>query len=120
MLDRDFAMLYNVETKRLNEQVKRNIERFPSRFRFQLSKEELNELVTTCDRFSLLKHSSVCPFALTEQGVAFNWHIPKGSRPFFDCRQQNLSYRCFNQRFREENIRIERFGRYGFTKQDRC
>ena len=70
MLDRDFAMLYNVETKRLNEQVKRNIERFPSRFRFQLSKEELNELVTTCDRFSLLKHSSVCPFALTEQGVA--------------------------------------------------
>ena len=42
LLDRDLAMLYNVETKRLNEQVKRNIERFPSRFRFQLSKEELN------------------------------------------------------------------------------
>lgn len=70
LLDRDLAMLYNVETKRLNEQVKRNIERFPSRFRFQLSKEELNELVANCDRFDTLKHSSVCPFALTEQGVA--------------------------------------------------
>ena len=123
LLDRDLAMLYNVETKVLNQAIKRNQERFPERFRFQLTKEEMTELVTNCDRFSLLKHSSVCPFALTEQGVAFNWHIPKGSRPFFDCRQQNLSYRCFNQGLREENIRIffnERFGRYGFTKQDRC
>ncbi len=37
MLDRDLATLYNVETKRLNEQVKRNIERFPNYFRFQLN-----------------------------------------------------------------------------------
>ena len=40
MLDRDLATLYSVETKRLNEQVKRNMERFPERFRFQLTKEE--------------------------------------------------------------------------------
>ncbi|MEA3353201.1 MAG: ORF6N domain-containing protein [Campylobacterota bacterium] len=41
MLDRDLAELYQVETKRLNEQVKRNIERFPIEFMFQLTKEEL-------------------------------------------------------------------------------
>lgn len=40
MIDRDLAELYGVETKRLNEAVKRNIERFPERFRFQLTKEE--------------------------------------------------------------------------------
>ena len=51
IIDRDLAMLYQVETKRLNEQVKRNLERFPDRFRFQLSKEETNELVANCDRF---------------------------------------------------------------------
>ena len=41
MIDRDLAELYGVETKRLNEAVKRNIERFPERFRFQLTKEEM-------------------------------------------------------------------------------
>ena len=40
IIDRDLALLYGVETKRLNEQVKRNIERFPEDFMFQLSKEE--------------------------------------------------------------------------------
>lgn len=70
MVDRDLAELYGVETKRLNEQVKRNIERFPERFRFQLSTVETNELVTNCDRFESLKHSSVSPYVFTEQGVA--------------------------------------------------
>ena len=70
MIDRDLAELYGVETKRLNEQVKRNIERFPGHFRFQLSNQERNELVANCDRFSSLKHSSANPFAFTEQGVA--------------------------------------------------
>jgi hypothetical protein len=41
MLDRDLAMLYEVETKRLKEQVRRNIDRFPEDFMFELSKEEL-------------------------------------------------------------------------------
>jgi hypothetical protein len=70
MIDRDLAELYGVETKRLNEQVKRNKERFPSHFMFQLSEEEKNELVAFCDRFKTMKHSSVKPFAFTEQGVA--------------------------------------------------
>ena len=61
---------FGVETKRLNEAVKRNIERFPERFRFQLTKEEMAELVANCDRFNSLKHSTVRSYAFTEQGVA--------------------------------------------------
>lgn len=70
MIDRDLAELYGVETKRLNKAVKRNIERFPERFRFQLTKEEMAELVANCDRFNSLKHSTVRSYAFTEQGVA--------------------------------------------------
>ena len=70
LVDRDLALLYKVETKVLNQAIKRNIERFPARFRFQLSKEETSELVTNCDRFNMLKHSTVCPYVFTEQGVA--------------------------------------------------
>ena len=70
ILDRDLADLYSVETKRLNEQVRRNLLRFPENFRFQLTQNEFQELVANCDRFSSLKHSTVCPFAFTEQGVA--------------------------------------------------
>lgn len=70
MLDRDLAMLYGVDTKVLNQAVKRNINRFPEHFRFQLTDVETNELVTNCDRLRMLKHSSVNPFVFTEQGVA--------------------------------------------------
>jgi hypothetical protein len=70
MIDRDLAEFYGVETKKLNQQVKRNIERFPEEFRFQLNSDEKNELVTNCDRFESLKHSSSNPYAFTEQGVA--------------------------------------------------
>ena len=59
-----------VETKVLNQAVKRNIERFPSIYRFQLSGDERSELVTICDRFDSLKHATVNPYAFTEQGVA--------------------------------------------------
>lgn len=70
MIDRDLAYLYNVETKVLNQAAKRNIGRFPENFRFQLSDEEKDELVTNCDRFKTLKHSSSNPYAFTEQGIA--------------------------------------------------
>ena len=70
MIDRDIAELYGVETKRLNEQVKRNAERFPEEFMFALEKSEKDELVANCDRFNMLKHSTVTPYAFTEQGVA--------------------------------------------------
>lgn len=70
MIDRDLSELYGVETKALNQAVKRNAERFPAEFCFRLTKEEKNELVTNCDRFESLKHSSTMPYAFTEQGVA--------------------------------------------------
>lgn len=70
MIDRDLAELYQVQTKRLNEQVKRNINRFPEEFCFQLDDKEKDELVANCDRFEMLKHSSSNPYAFTEQGIA--------------------------------------------------
>ncbi|MBP7433100.1 ORF6N domain-containing protein [bacterium] len=70
MLDIDLAELYCVETKVLNQAVKRNKNRFPERFMFMLSDEEKKELVTNCDRLKRLKHSSSNPYAFTEQGVA--------------------------------------------------
>lgn len=70
MLDWDLAEIYEIETKRINEQVKRNIERFPEHFRFQLTNIEKLELVASCDRFSSIKHSSVNPYVFTEQGVS--------------------------------------------------
>ncbi len=70
MIDRDLAELYGVETKYLNRQVKRNIDRFPKEFMLQLSIEEKNELVTNWHRFESLKHSTKLPYGFTENGVA--------------------------------------------------
>lgn len=70
IIDKDLSDLYGVSTKVMNQQVKRNIERFPPTFMFKLDKVEFNELVTNCDRFSRLKHSSVMPNAFTEQGIS--------------------------------------------------
>ena len=66
MIDADLAALYETETKKLKQQVKRNTDRFPGDFAFELSKEEKDQLVTNCDRFNNLKHSSVNPMAFTE------------------------------------------------------
>jgi hypothetical protein len=70
LLDRDLTKIYQVDTKALNQAVKRNIDRFPEEFRFQLNNYELEQLVTNCDRFNPLKHTSNLPYAYTEQGVA--------------------------------------------------
>ena len=70
MIDKDLAELYGVETKALNQAVKRNERRFPADFRFQLNDEEKNELVTNCDHLENLKHSYTNPYAFTEQGVS--------------------------------------------------
>ncbi len=70
MLDRDLAELFKVETKALNQAVKRNIERFPVEFIFRINDTEKNELVTNCYRLRKLKHSTSFPYAFTEQGVA--------------------------------------------------
>jgi len=80
IVDRDLAELYEVPTKRLNEQVKRNRERFPFDFMFQLTTREKEELVAKCDRFESLKHSSSLPYAFTEQGVSMLSGILKSEK----------------------------------------
>ena len=80
MIDKDLAELYNVETKYLNRQVKRNIQRFPPEFMFQLSRNGKNELVTIWHRFESLKHSVVRPYAFTEHGVAMLSSVLRSER----------------------------------------
>lgn len=70
MVDRDLARLYGVTTSRLNEQVKRNIARFPQSFRFQLTESERDEVVANCDNLRTLKFSPSLPYVFTEQGIA--------------------------------------------------
>ena len=68
LIDRDLAMLYHVETKVLNQKVKRNIARFPERYRFQLTKDEMQELVTNCDRFKSLNIQLLHPMLSQNRG----------------------------------------------------
>ena len=95
MLDRDLARLYGVETKRLNEAVKRNLERFPEDFMFQLTKEEANgtlkEEVSDSENnnvsrshFATLKtirgeNIKYLPYAFTENGIAMLSGVLKSS-----------------------------------------
>lgn len=69
MLDVDLAQLYAITTKRLNEQVKRNLSRFPADFMFQLDVTEKAEVVAICDHLKKLKFSHALPFAFTEHGA---------------------------------------------------
>jgi hypothetical protein len=80
MLDADLADLYGVPTKRLNEQVKRNNERFPDDFMFQLLPEEKAEVVANCDHLAKLKYSSALPYAFTEHGALMLGNVLKSSR----------------------------------------
>lgn len=71
MFDFDLAAIYGVETRVLKQAVRRNRERFPVDFMFQLSKVEWNDVITNCDNLpKTVKFSPSSPFALTEQGVA--------------------------------------------------
>ena len=69
ILDSDLSELYGVTTKRLNEQVKRNKDRFPADFMFQLTKREKEEVVANCDHLKKLKFSPALPYAFTEHGA---------------------------------------------------
>ena len=70
MVDWDLAALYGVETRVMNQSVKRNEERFPERFRFKLTQDEMDELITNCDKSGRLKHYPGLPYVFTEQGIA--------------------------------------------------
>lgn len=69
IVDADLAEFYGVNTKRLNEQVKRNRDRFPKDFMFQLTNSEKSELVANCDHLSRLKFAKALPYAFTEHGA---------------------------------------------------
>ncbi len=69
MLDADLAELYGVPTKRLNEQVKRNADRFPDDFMFRLTTDEKREVVAKCDHLRSLRFSPGAPYAFTEHGA---------------------------------------------------
>ena len=70
MLDKDLAQLYGVETKRLNEQVRRNMERFPEDFMFQLTMEECSRSQIATLNIKQGKNLKYLPYAFTENGIA--------------------------------------------------
>lgn len=116
MLDFDLAKMYDVQTKRLKEQVRRNIERFPPDFMFELTKNEWTELVANCDQLpENLKHSTVTPFAFTQEGVAMLSGVLRSPtaiqvnisimRAFVALRQYTLGYSELNQKL--ETFMIE-------------
>lgn len=69
MISNDLAELYGVTTKRLNEQVKRNLKRFPQHFMFQLNEQEKDEVVANCDHLHNIKYSPYLPYVFTEYGT---------------------------------------------------
>ena len=116
MLDFDLAAMYEVETRRLKEQVKRNIDRFPNDFMFQLSKVEWTELIAICDKLpENIKHSPITPFAFTQEGVAMLSGVLRSQvairvnisimRAFVVLRQYALGYAELNQKL--ENFMVE-------------
>jgi hypothetical protein len=80
MLDADLAELYAVETRALNQAVRRNAERFPADFMFRLSKEEKREVITNCDHLARLKFSPALPHAFTEHGALMLGNVLNSSR----------------------------------------
>lgn len=114
MIDRDLAELYGIETKRLNEQVKRNIERFPEDFMFTVNESEKNELVAKCDQFKVLKHSSTLPHAFTEQGVAMLSSVLK-SQTAVEVNIQIMRAFVSMRHFLQNNAEI--FAEMNFVKQ---
>ena len=80
MLDRDLAELFEVETKRINEQVKRNNLKFPEHFMFQLTENEKEQLVANCDHLNKLKFSTSLPYVFTEHGVLQLSNVLKSER----------------------------------------
>jgi len=112
MLDFDLAELYEVENRALKQAVKRNIDRFPDDFMFQLSKLEWQELITNCDNLpGGVKFSPATSFAFTEQGVSMLSSVLKSKkaiqvniaimRAFVFIRQYALSHKDITDKLKE-------------------
>jgi len=118
MVDTDLAKLYGVTTKALNQAVKRNKERFPQDFVFQLNKKEKIELVTNCDHLSRLKYSSTLPYAFTEHGAIMAANVLKSDgavkvsvyvvRAFIKLREMLLSNKEFSEKLKELEQKVEK------------
>ena len=118
MIDADLAALYDVPTKRLNEQVKRNRGRFPADFVFPLSRAERGEVVANCDHLQRLKFSPTMPFAFTEHGalmaasVLNTPHAVEVSlyvvRAFVELREALAGHKELGKRLEELESRLER------------
>lgn len=80
LIDGDVAEIYGVETKRVNEAVKNNLDKFPADYLIGLTQTEKNELVENFDRFNRLKHATVMPKAFTEKGLYMLATILKSQR----------------------------------------
>lgn len=80
LIDRDVADLYGIETKKVNQAVTRNPDKFPDGYVLAINNEEKSELVTNCDHLSTLKYSSALPTAFTEKGLYMLATILKSSQ----------------------------------------
>ena len=80
IVDADLAEFYGVPTKALNQAVRRNMDRFPADFMFQLNKDEKLEVVTNCDHLKQLKFSPVNPLVFTEHGALMAASILNSAR----------------------------------------
>jgi hypothetical protein len=113
MIDTDLASLYGVSTKALKQQVKRNIDRFPEDFMFELTKYEKDELVANCDRLATLKHSSINPMVFTEQGVAMLSSVLNSEKAIkinIEIMRAFARYRAFlseNQELKKEILKLD-------------
>jgi|GEM_PF-2196688 len=97
MLDFDLSELYEVENRALKQSVKRNIDRFPNDFMFQLTKNEWQKVITNCDNLPEgVKFSPSTPFAFTEQGVAMLSSVLK-SKKSLTGKYSNHEGFCFYQ-----------------------
>jgi len=141
IVDADLARLYGVSTKRLNEQVKRNLDRFPPDFMFQLTASEKAEVVANCDHLVNLKSSPQRPYAFTEHGAIMAANVLNSTqavqasvlvvRAFVRLRQFLAIHREFAARFDEleddadlrsqlgtpSNHGDRRYPPYAFTEQ---
>jgi hypothetical protein len=117
ILDSDLARLYGTSTMRLNQAVKRNRNRFPEDFIFQLTPEEKQEVITNRDNLGSLKFSPVCPYAFTEHGAVMVATVLKTDlaatasiyvvRAFVRLRELLSTHAELSQKLRELESRVE-------------
>jgi hypothetical protein len=119
MLDFDLAEMYEVENRALKQAVKRNPDRFPNDFLFQLTKIEWQELITICDKLPEgIKFSPATPFAFTEQGVSMLSSVLKSKkalqvniaimRAFVFMRQYALTHKDLTNKLNELENKYDR------------